>query len=198
VSGNACILFVQRSWIHLFCKPIWISKTSTKLWCFLHIHNLSKLNKMKKALSSNISQFSILTKLFFYLSPPYVLGFHWQSELLILSFALLAMTFLTDRSLVLLHGTIVFHASFRCATLETGLAKLEGSDCQDNRDKARGHLNIHSFNCYLWQNKKDCILMWLLASWTSIICSAVRAMFDLTDNTKKNMWCTLIAIYKLL
>jgi len=83
---------------------------------------------MKKALSSNISQFSILTKLFFYLSPPYVLGFHWQSELLILSFALLAVTFLTDRSLVLLHGTIVFHASFRCATLETGLAKLEGSD----------------------------------------------------------------------
>jgi len=81
---------------------------------------------MKKALSSNISQFSILTKLFFYLSPPYVLGFHWQSELLILSFALLAMTFLTGRLLVL-HGTIAFGA-FRCATLESGLAKLERSN----------------------------------------------------------------------
>jgi len=38
-----------------------------------------------------------------------------------------AMTFLTGRALVLLHDTVAFRA-FRCATLESGLAKLEGSD----------------------------------------------------------------------
>ena len=75
--------------IHLFCKPILISKTSTELWCSLHIHNLLKLKKWKKAMSSNISQFSILTKLFFYHSPPYVSGFCKHSELLIPSFFLL-------------------------------------------------------------------------------------------------------------
>lgn len=96
MNANACRLFVQSSYIHLFCGPIWISRTSMKLRCSLDIHNLSKSKKRKKALSSNSSQLPILIKLFFYLSPPSISLWIFYSFI-----SLLAMIFPTGRSLVM-------------------------------------------------------------------------------------------------